>query len=143
MSIIKLVIFESRRFKKKTDIDFYNNKFPNRYRLLWTDFIIYVKSDLFIKILNFNNGLETWWRHQKSHVALITNLVFFERSYVVPHSHNFHEGWWGFLVSTDYLMSKKQGWLGLNNISDWRKIHLKRGMLIKHLLCHPQILEIS
>ena len=28
-------------------------------------------------MLNFNDRLEIWWRHQKSHVILITILVFF------------------------------------------------------------------
>ena len=41
-------------------------------------FIIYGKFDLFIKKLNFSDHLEKWWRHQKSHVTLITILVFFE-----------------------------------------------------------------
>ena len=33
------------------------------------------KCDLFIKTLNFNDHHETW-RHQKSHVNLVTILVF-------------------------------------------------------------------
>ena len=37
-------------------------------------------------MLNFNDSLEIWWRHQKSQVTLITILVFFELSYVAPHS---------------------------------------------------------
>ena len=40
--------------------------------------------NLYLEILNFIDGLEIWWRHQKSYVNLITVLVFFERSYVVP-----------------------------------------------------------
>ena len=33
---------------------------------------------LFIKIHNFNDQLEIWWRNQKSRVTLITILVFFD-----------------------------------------------------------------
>ena len=61
---------------------------------------MYGEFDLFIKIPNFDDRVEIWWSHQKSHVTLITVLVFFERSYVVPHS-------------------CKVSWLGLN----WFRIY--------------------
>ena len=43
-------------------------------------------GNLIYSYTNFNDRVETWWRHQKRHVTLIIILVFFERSYVRPHS---------------------------------------------------------
>ena len=85
ISLTILVAFRSRKFRNKLLLTFLITHFQYR-RVLSTYFIIYQKFDLFIGILNFNERAETWWRHQKSYVTLITILVFFERSYVVPHS---------------------------------------------------------
>ena len=61
--------------RQKTYIQFLNNTFPIGIVIITYKVIIYGKFDLFIKILNFNNR-----------VILVTILVIFERSYVVPHS---------------------------------------------------------
>ena len=63
---------------EKTYIHFRNNTLPVgtvTYKLL----IIYGEFDLFNQIYLFS-------RHQKSHVTLVTILIFFEWSYTVPHS---------------------------------------------------------
>ena len=80
-----LVVFKPRNLEK-TVLDFSNNTFPIERRVLSTHFIIYGEFDLFMKIFDFIDHLETWWRHQKATWPFITILVFFERSYVVPHS---------------------------------------------------------
>ena len=84
MSSLMLVAFQSRR-SRETFIDFPNNilsidtGITNLFHYIW-------RISLIHKILNFTDRLEIRWRHQKCHVTLIINLVFFERSYVVPHS---------------------------------------------------------
>ena len=66
------------------------NLFMNYYRHGYTGimdlFIIYREFDLYLKILNFNDRLEIWWRHLKIYMTLINILAFFERSYEVPYS---------------------------------------------------------
>ena len=53
---------------------------------------MYGEFDLFIKMLNFSDHPEIGRYHQKSHVTLVTILVFFDRYYVVPHSFSFDLG---------------------------------------------------
>ena len=63
MSLIILVYLSSKGLEK-TYIDFSNNTFPidtcitNLFHYIWGIWLIY-------KILNFNDRLEIWWRHQK------------------------------------------------------------------------------
>ena len=54
-----LVVFKSRNLEK-TVLDFSNNTFPIERRVLLTRFIIYGEFDLFMKIFDFNDHLETW-----------------------------------------------------------------------------------
>ena len=54
-----LVVFKSRNLEK-TVLDFSNNTFPIERRVLSTHFIIYREFNLFMKIFDFNDRLETW-----------------------------------------------------------------------------------
>ena len=54
-----LVVFKSRNLEK-TVLDFSNNTFPTERRVLSTHFIIYGEFDLFMKIFDFSDHLETW-----------------------------------------------------------------------------------
>ena len=59
--------------------DFSNQIFPiendiiNLFDHIWEFY-------LFINMLNFNEPLEIWWRYEKSHMILITILVFLKNS---------------------------------------------------------------
>ena len=54
-----LVVFKSRNLEK-TVLDFSNNTFPIERRVLSTHLIIYREFNLFMKIFDFNDHLETW-----------------------------------------------------------------------------------
>ena len=54
-----LVVFKSRNLEK-TVLDFSNNTFSIERRVLSTHFIIYREFNLFMKIFDFNDHLETW-----------------------------------------------------------------------------------
>ena len=82
ISLIIILIFESRRVKKNL-FDFSNNTFPTDccYKLI----SLYMGNLSYSFTLKFNDHVEIWWHHQIIHVTIITILVLFERSYIVPH----------------------------------------------------------
>ena len=57
ISLTILVVFESRRFRKKLLLTFLITHFQ-QIRVLQTYFIIYEEFDLIIKLLNFNDRIK-------------------------------------------------------------------------------------